>query len=109
MWQVLVHQSDGFTSKAVVVLDLKLDDLKAYDVIALSTRSPLIGLGGLGQAKRRFTKIGPKAVGSGISTVFSNFDTYQLEAAGDVISGATVEWVDTDVPIKLGDSWSNCS
>ena len=40
----------------------------------------------MGQAKRRPTKIRPKAVGCGISTVFSNFEKYRPEVADDVIS-----------------------
>ena len=42
------------------------------------------------QAKRRATKIRPKAVGSGTFGRFANFDRYRSEAAGDVISGVAV-------------------
>ena len=50
------------------------------------TRCPPIG----GAAKRRATKIRPKAVGSGIFGGFSNFEKCRSEA-GDVISGVAVD------------------
>ena len=63
----------------------------------------------VGQAKRRTTKIRPKAVGCGIFGRFSSFDKCRLEVAGDVVSGANVGQVGTDIPVKLGDSRLNRS
>ena len=46
----------------------------------------------------------PKAAGCGISVVFQ---TLQSQVAGDVISGAILDYVGMDVPAKLGDSRLN--
>ena len=61
----------------------------------------------MGQAKRRATKIRPKAVGSGIFGRFPNFDKYRSEVVGDVISGVAVNYVDTDARATLGESGLN--
>jgi len=45
----------------------------------------------VGEAKRRATKIRPKALRSGIFSHFPNFDKCRSEVAGDVISGVAVE------------------
>ena len=45
----------------------------------------------VGKAKRRATKIRPKAVGSGIFGRFSNFGKGRPEVPGDVISGVAVD------------------
>ena len=61
----------------------------------------------MGQAKRRATKIRPKAVGSGIFGRFHNFYKCRSEVAHDVISGVTVEKVSTDVRAAFGESELN--
>ena len=61
--------------------------------VFLGTRSPPI----VGQAKRRTTKIRPKAIGSGIFGRFPNCDQFRSEVADDAISGVTVDYFDTDV------------
>ena len=57
----------------------------------------------------RIEEIRPKAVGSSISDVFSNFDKSQLKVAADAISGAAAEHVSMDVSVKFGDSRSRRS
>ena len=49
------------------------------------------------QAKRRAAKIRPRAVGGGVFGRFSNIDKYRSEVAGDIISGAAIDYVGTDV------------
>ena len=51
----------------------------------------------VGQAKRRPTKIRPKALGSGIVGRFSNYDKCRSEVACDIISGVAVDLVGADV------------
>ena len=58
------------------------------------------------QAKRSTTKIRPKAVGGGISAVFSNFDKCRSEA-DDVIYSVAVDYVSTDVRAIFGVSGLN--
>ena len=55
----------------------------------------------MGKAKRRATKIRPKAVGDGILGRFR--DNFRPESVSDVMSGVVVEWVGMDVRIKYGD------
>ena len=50
-----------------------------------------------GGAKRRATKIRPKAVAGGILGRFANFDKCRAEEAGDVISGVAADYVGMDV------------
>ena len=45
----------------------------------------------LGQAKRRATKIRPKASDTAFMAVFSNFDNCRPEVADDVTSGVVAE------------------
>ena len=59
------------------------------------------------QAKRSTTKIRPKAVGGGISAVFSNFDKCRSEEADDVIYSVAVDYVSTDVRAIFGESGLN--
>ena len=64
----------------------------------------------VGQAKRRTTKIRPKAVGSGESGIFGcfpNFDKCQSEVADDVMSGVAVHYVGMDVRSTFGESGLN--
>ena len=61
----------------------------------------------MGQAKRRTTKIRPKAVGSGIFGRFPNFDKCRSEVAGDIISSIIIlscSLGGVDVRAKLGES-----
>ena len=59
-----------------------------------------------GQAKRRATKMRPNAIVGGIFGRFSNLDKCRSEVAGDVtvISGVTVDQVDTDACATCGGS-----
>ena len=59
------------------------------------------------QAKRRATKIRPKAVRSGIFGHFPNFDKCRSEVAGDAISGVAMNCVGTDVHATFGESGLN--
>ena len=59
------------------------------------------------QAKRRATKIRPKAIGSGIFGRFPNFDKCRSEVAGDVMSGVAVHYVGMDVRSTFGESGLN--
>ena len=59
------------------------------------------------QAKRRATKIRPKAVGSGIFGRFPNFDKFRPEVAGEVVSGVAIEYVVMDVRATFGESGLN--
>ena len=61
----------------------------------------------VGQAKRRATKIRPKAVGSGTFGRFPNFDKCRSEVSGDVLSGAAVHYVVMDVRSTFGESVLN--
>ena len=61
----------------------------------------------MGQAKRRATKIRPKAVGGGIFGRSMNFDKIRSEVAGDDISGAAVEQAVMVVYATFGESWLN--
>ena len=61
----------------------------------------------VGQAKLRATKIGPKAVGSGIFGYFPNFDKCRSEVADDVISVVAVDWFRMDVLATFGESELN--
>ena len=59
------------------------------------------------QAKRRATKIRPKAVEAAFSAVYSNFEKSRPEEAGDVISGAALDYVGVDVHANFADSKLN--
>ena len=48
-------------------------------------------------------EIRPKAIGCSIFDRFSNFNKWQSEAAGDVISGVALENVGADVLARYGD------
>ena len=61
----------------------------------------------MGQAKRRTTKIRPKADGSGIFRRFPTLDKCRPEVAGDVISGVAVGYVGMDVRATFGESALN--
>ena len=65
----------------------------------------------VGQAKRRVTKIRPKAVGGDIfGRFFSNFDSCRPEVAGDVVmvvSSMTADQLGTHVHAKFADSTLN--
>ena len=58
------------------------------------------------QAKRRATKIRLRAVRGAFLAVF-NLNIYRPEVADDVLTGATVDEVEMDVPGKFGDSMLN--
>ena len=49
----------------------------------------------------RSAEIQPKAVGSGIFGNFSNFDNCPPDVAGDVLSGAAMDYVGMDVSAKF--------
>ena len=72
--------------------------------LIIITRSPPNG----GEAKRRATKIRPKAV---CGVIFRRLFhcSFRPEVVGDVISGADVGQVGMNVPVKFGDSSSNGS
>ena len=57
----------------------------------------------MGQAKRRTTKIQPKAIGGGIFVRVSNY----TEVAGEVISDAAVDYFSMDVCATFGESGLN--
>ena len=59
------------------------------------------------QAKRRAIKIRPKAVGSGIFSLFANFDKCRSEVAGDVMSGMAVDYVGMYVCATFSESGLN--
>ena len=61
----------------------------------------------MGQAKRRATKIRPRAVGGYIFGRFANFEKCRPEVADDVISGLASDYFGMDVRVKLGDSMLN--
>ena len=78
--------------------------LSPFSALVGTNKKPTIWWG---YAKRRATKIRPKAVVSGIFGRFSNFDKCRLEAAGDVISGLAIELAGTDVSAKFAGSRLN--
>ena len=55
-----------------------------------------------GQIKRRATRIGPNAVGSGIFGRILNFDKCRSQGAGDAISGVVVEQFGLDLRATFG-------
>ena len=61
----------------------------------------------MAKAKRRTTKIQPKAVGGGIVGRYSNFDKCLSQSAGDFISSVAVEEVGTDVRATFGEAGLN--
>ena len=60
----------------------------------------------LGQTKRRYTHIWPKAIRDGIFCRFLR-DDCRMEAAGDVISSKGVDEAGMDVRVKFGDTRLN--
>ena len=61
----------------------------------------------MGQAKRRATKFGTKAVGCGILDRFPNLDKCRSEGACVVISSVTVDYVVVDVRATFDESGLN--
>ena len=61
----------------------------------------------VGQAKRRATKIRPKAIESTILGPFPNFDKCRSEIAGNIMSGVAVQYVGEGVRSTFGKSALN--
>ena len=81
---------------------LRLVSLANREPTQRYTRSPPTG----GEAKRRATRIRPKAV---IIGRFSNVDNFRPEVRSDIISGMVVGPMGVKASVKLGDSRSNRS
>ena len=57
-----------------------------------------------GQAKRRATRIRPKAVRSAVFGRFANFDKCRSEVTGDVVFGVAADSASTDVRATFDES-----